>query len=339
MSLFDNRLTLRPATYPHILETLDKAVCNPWNHKEVSMAADVLNWQQITKGDRKAIGGILKGFTVTEGLVGNQWSTLSLILKNVEAVGLCTTYASQEVIHALAYDMLEATLGLNSYQDFKADPNAVNRYLSIAERSLRMPGMFDKDNSSHQTQLLRSLVFFGGFVEGISLYSSFAFLLSYARTGKFLGLRQLISWSVRDEKQHSDFAIDLYHLLSEEFGFKLPELAIVDLLDAGIKYELSFIKNVFDGLKGEQLSIDLTYPEFEAFIYHRADKKLKDLGCSGKYYEDLEDTKLSKKITGWFYSMVESGVYHDFFVGAKDGGSYTQTIQGIDSVDNLEDLF
>lgn len=173
--------------YPEFFEYYEKAEASTWRAQEVSMNADVTDWQHnLTESERDLIAGVLRGFTVMEMGVSEYWG--DVVCRNFpkpEIRSMARAFSYFEQIHAKAYNYLSDTLGINEFEAFLSDP--------AAQRKVET---FFTECSSEKV----SLAVFSGAGEGVSLFSSFAMLLAFNKTGRMKGLAQIISWSVRDEQ-------------------------------------------------------------------------------------------------------------------------------------------
>src|SRR5690606_19832601 len=100
-------------------------------------------------------------------------------------------------------------------------------------------------NISTPEETALTLATFGGFVEGLQLFASFAMMMNFPRFNKLKGMGQVISWSIRDESLHCEGIIRLYHeFCKEHWGGNPPAKlreqiretcrSIIDLEDAFI---------------------------------------------------------------------------------------------------------
>jgi ribonucleoside-diphosphate reductase beta chain len=195
MALLDARQAYLPIEYPDIMKLYQKGLKSFWSCSEVIMDGDVSDWElKLTDEDKNIISGVLRGFTLTETLVGDYWShVVSCKFRKPEIISLARVYAAQEACHAEAYNHLAATLGINDHEAFLADP--------AAQEKLGYLVSLPYDSSSAK-DIAISLAIFSGFVEGVALFSSFAILTSFGKRGLLLGVIQLLGWSIDDEDNH-----------------------------------------------------------------------------------------------------------------------------------------
>ena len=302
MSLLDTRQRLTPYEYPQFAEAHNAVMHSPWSPYEVAMSADVADWHNISEAERSTIAGILMGFTLQEAGIGCYWRNIvANTFAKPEIINMATAFSAQEAIHARAYAHLEDTLGLNTYDAFKQDAQAIAKLEPFFEP---------------KANLATSLAIFSGAGEGVSLYASFAILLSFAKLGKFKGMQQILSWSVLDEELHSKMGIELYKLLIAEYPEeKLNMQDIYDAFELIVKNEQCFIYQAFSN--GDLPSI--TLEQAQDFVYYRANKKLMELGLQPIY--TLSGAYLT--IKQFFDTMILGKTMNDFFSQSRNGSSYS----------------
>ncbi len=78
---------------------------------------DVKDWNnELTLEEKNVIGNILKGFTQTETVVNDYWSTyVTKWFPVPEIKMMASTFGAFETIHAVAYSYLNDTLGLTDF--------------------------------------------------------------------------------------------------------------------------------------------------------------------------------------------------------------------------------
>lgn len=309
MSLFVERESHKPLFYPGIYDAYMRIVDKPWSFTEVPMEGDVTQWKkELTEADKYLITSILKGFTKIESHVSCYWS--DVIAKHFQAqeVNSFAKAASyQETVHFRAYAHLEDTLGLDVTEAFQKD--------MVAQAKI---GYIYSNLGDDRQNLAKSLAVFSGAVEGVSLFSSFAILLSFAESSLMLGMKQILSWSVRDEHNHSEAGIELYHLLIEECPELVPNEGDIHVaFKIVVDNEINFVEKAFS-MPGA-LSIRTTKEQIIEFIKYRANDRLLRLGFRPLYQINF---KLAQQVSEWFDHMVWGIVDHDFFAAKANGGGY-----------------
>lgn len=286
--------------FPEYFEMYQKAVASVWRAQEVSFESDIRDWQNGTEDEREIIGGILRGFTQLECHVGDYWSRVPEWFPKHEVAAMARSFSLFEQIHAEAYNLLSDTLGLDEFEAFLGDP--------VARKKLEY--FLDKKTDKV------SLAIFSGAAEGVSLFSSFAVLLSLNLTGRYKGVAQIISWSALDEQEHSEGGIKLFNQLVREEGLTEEEKKeIIQGFDTVISNEYSFIDKIF-----ENRSIPTIEKEdLRQYILYRANDRLQKMNIDYRYNCDRDK---SNKINQWFAPIMAGATSSDFFAHTKDGSLY-----------------
>ena len=320
-SIFKPRKNYRPFEYPVFHEFHKLALHSPWSPYEVDMAQDVIDFNNSSTVIQNIAGGISRGFTLTESVVNDYWASLREPFPKPEIISMISAFTAQEANHGLSYNHLDSTLGLDSYKAFQSDPTA-RKKLEFVEESLKI--------GNYATRI----AIFSGGIEGVSLYGSFAVLLSLNKLGLFKGMSQILSWSVLDEELHSKAGIELVKTLEFE-GEKLDVYRVVNAFKIIVENEHSFLENVFKDVDSKSVPGAITLPEAKAFVSRRAEKKLIELGIIAGY---AFDTTGYETVAAWFYSMTQGTVHNDFFALQRNGGGYTAKLEEDYSKVNIKEV-
>lgn len=300
MSLLTPRPTYAPFEYEQAYKYWELQQQSHWLHTEISMAGDINDWKMsLNDGERQLVGHVLKGFTQSEVFIQEYWSQqVAKWFKKPEIQMMCASFASFESIHAVSYAYLNQSLGLEDFSAFLHEPTAkakIDRLVSTRGKS--------------KSEIARSLAIFSAFNEGVNLFSSFAILLNFSRFNKMKGLGQIIAFSIKDETLHSNAGCWLFRTLVHEYPELWTDELKKDIYDAArltIALEDDFIDKAFEvgGTEG------LTKDDMKAFIRHRANTKLHDLGLKSNW-RNIDREAVERM--SWF-DVLSAGVSHaDFF--------------------------
>lgn len=287
--------------YPEFYEKFQKAIASVWRPEEVSMAHDVYDWQECSAEERDVIGGILRGFTQLELHVACYWGdVITKYFPKHEIHAMARAFSSSEAVHAAAYSHLSDTLGLDEFEAFLGDPTARAKI----------------DYFVNQSDPVVSLGVFSGAGEGVSLFSSFAALLSFNLDGRFKGVAQIISWSALDEQQHSDGGCALFRYLDEEGKVSEEQKAeVVKGFEAVLANEDAFLEKIFNGYTLRCISRE----DLWHYLRYRANDRLRTLGIDHSF--SYNGTK-ADSIRKWFEPVLRGQVSNDFFALQKEGSMY-----------------
>lgn len=299
-NLMKARQVYKPFEYPKAFEYMKKQQNSFWLPSEVSMLEDLSDWKNnLTNSEKNIIGQVLKSFTQTETHINEYWSTfVSQIFPKYEIQMMSSVFASFEAIHMEGYDYLNTELGLEDYDAFLADPTALNKLQRLKE--------IDKTSKE---SIARSLAIFSAFTEGVSLYSSFAILANLSRFNLLKGVRNIISWSQRDEELHSVAGCWLFRTFIEENPDIWTDNLKKDIYEAArvtVDLEDKFIDSIFS--LGEMRGLDSK--DLKMFIRDKANKKLNELGLKNNW-KNIDKESLSRM--NWFDTLSYGISNVDFF--------------------------
>lgn len=322
MAILDERDRLMPVEYEWAYETYLAMGNSSWLHTEVQMQADVIQWPKLLQVEREVIASILLGFTQLEQPVGCYWREIvAANFKKPELVFLATLCSNQESVHAYAYNHLEATLGLDTYDSFMAN--------AVAQAKLANYKKVLSTGKQTPAELAISLAVFSGLCESVSLFGSFAILLSMSKDAQLIGTKQILSWSVRDEDMHGQIGLRLYNELIADYPEAKPNSdMLIALTEDAVNCELAFIGEAFE-YGGKQMR-EITFEQASVFTKSRANMSLSALGLRQHYAMPAEGNTVAE----WFYPLVKTTTLGDFFAYGKNGAGYaSKLIQDFMSVD------
>jgi ribonucleoside-diphosphate reductase beta chain len=302
MGLLDKRLVYAPFEYEQAYDFWEKQQQAHWLHTEIPMSGDISDWKSnMTETEKTIIGNVLKGFTQSELVIEDYWSTkVAKWFPKPEIQMMANTMGAFESIHAVSYAYLNDSLGLDDYAAFLHEPSAKAKI----DRLMLTPG----DSLS---QIALSLAVFSAFNEGVNLFSSFAVLMNFSRFNKLKGLGQIISFSIRDESLHSNAGCWLFRtFVKENPGVFTDELKaqIYEAARITVKLEDDFLDMVFSLGNPE----GLTKEEMKNYIRHRANEKLIDLGLKTNW-KNIDKEALDRM--QWFEVLGAGVEMQDFFAG------------------------
>jgi len=300
MSILTPRVQYSPFEYQEAFRYCELQQQSHWLVNEVNFSSDVHDWKMVLNdAEKQLVGHILKSFTQSEVFIGEYWSgNVSSWFKKPEIQMMASTFSAMEAVHAIAYAQLNTSLGLEDFSAFLSEPTGkakIDRLINTRGKS--------------KEQIAKSLAIFSGFNEGVNLFSSFAILLNFSRFNKLKGVGQVVAFSIKDESLHSDAGCWLFRTLIQEHPVLWTDELKEEIVDASrttVELEDAFIDQAFSFGEVE----GITPQDVKAFIRHRANMKLIDLGLA-KNWKTIDKEVLARM--DWFDTL-SSGVQHsDFF--------------------------
>lgn len=301
MSIRQPRITFGPFEYNQAYEYWLRQQQAHWLHTEIPMGGDIQDWNKtMSESEQRVIGNTLKGFTQTEVVVGNDYwlGKVHKWFPKPEIQMMAASFGNMETIHAKGYAYLNESLGLEDYEAFLQDEASKAKIDHLVE----VKGNSLKD-------IARSLAIFSAFAEGVQLFSSFAILMHFSRMNKMKGVGQIVAFSVRDESLHSEAGCWLFRQLVAENPDVMDDKLKSDIYEAAraaVKLEDDFIDKVFELGPIENLDPK----DLKAFIRHRANTKLADLGLKSNW-KNIDADSLTRM--EWFDYLTTGVEHQDFF--------------------------
>ncbi len=305
--------------YDEAVEFSDQQNSIFWLPDEIDVEKDVQDIKvNMTEAESHGVITTLKLFTLYELHAGTEyWGK-----RVVEAfprpciIKMANSFSFFELnVHAPFYNKLNEALGINTdefYLSYKKDP-------TLKARMKKVEKIISGTKDSYKS-LLMSLAGFS-FIEGVVLYSAFAFLKHFQSEGKnkIINVVSGINFSVRDENLHALGGAWLFRTLLkelEEEGHKIDKKKlhkqILEMAETLRGHEGLIVDMIFE--KGNIRGI--TPHQLKQFIESRIDLCLENLG-----YEKVYKPKYNP-IGEWFYDAINSVQFHDFF--AKVGNEYNR---------------
>ncbi len=300
MGILTKREVFKPFEYPTCFEYMANQQKAHWLPTEVPMTDDVYDFnEKLTLAEKNLIVQILRFFTTGDQSVMDNYNTS--LIKNFpkpEIAMMLTAFANAEVLHTWAYSQLNDTLGLpdSEYAAFRNYAAMRDKFDLMHLNSLR--------EEVTPRQLAKNLAVFGGFIEGVSLFASFAVLMNFPRRGLMKGVGQIVTWSIKDENGHADGVSYLFRELAKEYKLLKPDFKkeIYDACEEIVRLEDNFIDTCF-----EMGAVDgLTPEDLKKYIRYIANYRLKNLGLKAIF--GIEENPLA-----WMDLMMSGKEHANFF--------------------------
>lgn len=282
-----------------------------WLPDEIKVEKDVQDvLVNFTEAEKHAVITTLKLFSIYETHAGSEYwgGRFKNMFDGAEFHRMASVFSMFELaVHAPFYNKINQLLHIDTpefYLSYLDNPVLKERVAHIGE-------IID-----HPDDLISLAAF--SMVEGVILYSSFAFLKHYQSQGKnkLMNIVRGINFSVRDENMHAQAGAWAFKYLLEQLkttlspnAYALHKLAIesqVRLVARKIyEHECQIIAMLFE--KGEIKGI--TAHQLENFVQSRVNECLKNLGFNKEF------TVTYNPISEWFYKGINDYTFNDFFSG------------------------
>lgn len=295
--IFTPRAFYRPFEYPKYFAYFQKQNQAHWLPTEVPMESDIHDYRYtLSDAQRQLITQVLRFFTQGDIEVNNNYNTkLIPAFPKPEIKMMLSAFAGMESIHVWAYAYLNDSLGLpeseySAFMEYEAMRQKYDYIHDVAAGTVE--------------ELAMNLAVFGAFLEGVSLFSSFAILMNFPRLGSLRGVGQIVTWSARDESLHSEGVCALFRdVIAEhpEIWTRDFQQRLYDVCNKMVRLEDAFIDTCF--AMGDVPG--LTSQEVKEYIRFIADKRLEQLGLRAHYGQ--------KNPLPWMDMMLNGKEHVNFF--------------------------
>lgn len=274
-----------------------------WTPEEINVEKDIQDvLVNFTESEKHAVITTLKLFSIYETHAGSEYwgGRFKQMFDGAEFHRMASVFSMFELaVHAPFYNKINQLLHIDTpefYMSYLDNPVLKERVEHIGE-------IID-----HKDDLISLAAF--SMVEGVILYSSFAFLKHYQSQGKnkLMNIVRGINMSVRDESLHSSAgAWSFKHKLSKlpknpEYEIKI-ESEIRKVANKIYEHECQIIKMMFE--KGDIKGV--TEHQLECFVKSRINECLIELGFKKEY-----EVKYNP-IAEHFYDGINKFQFNDFF--------------------------
>lgn len=324
MSIFDERVNLKPYEYPHLLEFKTAIRQSYWVHDEFNFEGDVQDFRvNCTNAERSVITKTMLAIAQVEVAVKTFWADLydRLPVPEVGAVGM--TFAESEVRHLDAYSHLLELLGLSDRFEQIEDIPALH------DRVQYLNGALEGIETGDDRDFAQAILLFSIFIEHVSLFSQFLIMLSFDKYEKrFKGVANAVEATSKEEQIHGLFGVELIDVIREEHPEWFRPAFEREVQDA-CRRAHDAEQRVLDWIFAEGELDFLPRPVVDAFLRDKFNRSLKNVDVNPIFEVDPE--RLDE--TRWFYEEILLTKGNDFF--SKRSTSYSKMTQSVSG----DDLF
>lgn len=298
MRLLDTRDVYRPFQYPQFEDYHRKLYTSFWHPNEVSLDEDINDFKlKLTENEKAVVSRTLKNFVQSEIHIGCYWGDfVSSWFKHPEIQNVARYISGNESIHAVGYDLLNTSLGLDDYESLKKDKALYARIKTLMNKKAKS-----------EKEILKQIFVYSVMGEGVCLFSSFITLFAFTKKNLLKGIGQIISWSSLDEQFHSDIGCELFNIFKKEYNLFDDELKeeLYALSREIVEMEYNLVDRIFENIEVDFINKD----DIKNFVNDKANKQLKKVGLN-KIFK-VDKNRLNN--TSFFDIMINGESVIDFF--------------------------
>ena len=231
----ENRFTLFPIQIPKAYEMYKKAVATFWVVEDVQLGNDLTDWDnKLNENERSFIKNVLAFFAGSDGIVLENLA--ERFMKDIQHPEIRAFYGFQiaiENVHSEMYSLLIETY-IKDPQEKDRLFNAIETIPCISKKAKWAQKWINDKVSSFPVRLIAFAI-----VEGIFFSGSFCAIYWLKKRNLMRGLTLSNEWISSDEGLHTDFAIMLSHMISDENA--VPEEIVHAMFQEAVEIEMEFI--------------------------------------------------------------------------------------------------
>lgn len=249
--IYQDRVSLYPMPYPWADLAYEEHERCHWVFDIVPLTNDVSDFFRADDKTKQLITDILFLFTQSDVDIGKAYYERYIpLFKHIELRAMMGSFASREATHFKAYSLLNKTLGLpdSSFTEFVNIKPMFDKHDYLEQ-------VFNTPLTNDPLQHYKEIAIFSGFVEGFSLFSSFAILASFSKTsvGKFFGIKNIVQYSAQEESMHFKYMLLLAKIIKEENPAldwdSVDKLLVETIIPEIWKREVAFVEYLFRDIK------------------------------------------------------------------------------------------
>lgn len=300
--------------YPEASKAAISQMAIFWPAEELGVEEDAGDfYTKLTEGEREGILTLQTVLTQYELMIGGEemWGgRISAMFPRREIQRACAVFAMVELnSHAPFYDLINKALNLATdefYTTWKRDKDLSQHISWIGKQA-------ETGDPLEATAAL-------AFLEGVMLFSAFAFFKSFNSRGYNMIPHFVagIDGSAKDENYHSMFSAWLYRTcLTERVASNNMTLNQANQLDAKVQrmamdvhnHEIAMIDRIF--AHAPETIRTVSKDEMQHFIRDRTNVVLERLGQPKLFNQE------PGVISGWFYQSLSTYKHSDFFASTQ----------------------
>ncbi len=317
----ENRFTLFPIQIPKAYEMYKKAVATFWVVEDVQLGNDISDWEnKLNENERNFIKNVLAFFAGSDGIVLENLA--ERFMKDIQHPEIRAFYGFQiaiENVHSEMYSLLIDTYIKDQDEKHRLF-NAITTIPCVAKKANWAQKWIHDKTASFPIRLIAFAI-----VEGVFFSGSFCAIYWLKKRNLMPGLTLSNEWISSDEGMHTDFAIALSHMISDENA--VPEEIVHAMFNEAVEIENEFItESIPCAMIGMNSKLMTQYIKFVA------DMLITQLGYSPIYkvsnpFEFMELISLQGK-TNFFESKNSS------YNKANAGNSFKNKEENTNSASN-----
>jgi len=277
---------------------------NFWIPEKVDLTMDVLDYQKLTKEERRAYDGILSFLVFLDSIQTNNVPKISEYITAPEINLVLAIQTYQEAIHSQSYAYIIESIipkeNRNDIYEFWRDDKILFERIKFIAKSYQ-----DFHDDDSKINFLRAVIA-NYLLEAVYFYNGFNFFYLLASRNLMPGTADIIRYINRDELSHVVLFQNIIASLKEEERELFDEKIIYEMFETAVKQEIEWTNHII----GEDI-LGITKDSTEKYTKWLANQRLRSLGLKSlyegfevnpyKHLEKIADTEGSGEVKANFF--------------------------------------
>ena len=277
---------------------------NFWIPEKVDLTMDVLDYQKLTKQERRAYDGVLSFLVFLDSIQTNNVPKISEYITAPEINLVLTIQTYQEAIHSQSYAYTIETIipveKRNEIYEFWRDDKTLFERIKFIAKAYQ-----DFHDDDSKKNFLKAIIA-DYLLEAVYFYNGFNFFYLLASRNLMPGTADIIRYINRDELSHVVLFQNLIINIKEENPDIYDEKLIYDMFETAVNQEIEWTNHII----GDDI-LGITRESTEKYTKWIANQRLRSLGLKElyegfesnpyKHLEKIADTEGSGEVKANFF--------------------------------------
>lgn len=266
-----NLFNLNDVKYPWANRIYRWMMGNFWIPEKVDLSLDVLDYNRLTDGEKRAYDGILSFLVFLDSIQTSNVPQIADYITAPEVSLVLAIQDYQEAIHSQAYayiieSVVPKSRRENVYEFWRNDETLFNRNRYIA-------GIYQEFIDSPSDENFIRVLIANYLLEGLYFYNGFMFFYTLASRSVCSGTSSMIKYINRDEFSHCILFENIIKTVREEYPDMVSDNMILEMFAKAVEQEITWSRYII----GNEV-VGITDESIETYTKWLANERLKTLG-------------------------------------------------------------
>lgn len=252
---------------------------NFWIPEKVSLTDDKVDYQKLTKEERRAYNGILSFLVFLDSIQTHNLPNVADFITAPEVKLPLMVQTYQEGIHSQSYAyIIESAIPKEEkekiYNFWRTDKALLerNKYIASIYQDLLDQDQEELDEKSLK-EYQAKVIMADYILEGIYFYNGFNFFYNLASRNMMTGTKDIIKYIHRDELTHCALFKQIIKTMQKEDKKFFDNEVVYDMFKKAVEHEIAWGQHII----GDNI-LGMSQNSIKGHTYWLANRRLKDIG-------------------------------------------------------------